>query len=128
MHADMDELLHLKLEGPLAELLTKVDPKLYAPYMTKERGNKVLYVVLNKALYGTLQAAMLFWEELSGFLINEMGFVTNPYDCCVVNKIIEGKQCTILWHVDDLKISHASQDVWRTSYANSITGTDRKHH
>ena len=45
MHADMDELLHLKLEGPLAELLTKVDPKLYSPYITKERGNKVLYVV-----------------------------------------------------------------------------------
>ena len=72
---------------------------------------KVLYVVLNKALYGTLQAAMLFWEELSGFLTNELGFITNPYDCCVVNKIINGTQCTILWHVDDLKISHVSQDV-----------------
>ena len=25
---------------------------------------------------------------------------------CVVNKNINGKQCTMLWHVDDLKISH----------------------
>ena len=24
---------------------------------------------------------------------------------------IEGKQCTIIWQVDDLKISHASKDV-----------------
>jgi len=24
---------------------------------------------------------------------------------------IEGKQCTIIWHVDDLKISHASKNV-----------------
>ena len=79
--------------------------------MADERGKKVLYVVLNKALYGTLQAAMLFWEELSGFLTNELGFITNPYDSCVVNKVINGTQCTTLWHGDDLKISHVSQDV-----------------
>jgi hypothetical protein len=27
MQADMDEVLFMKLEGPLAKLLTKVDPK-----------------------------------------------------------------------------------------------------
>jgi hypothetical protein len=25
---------------------------------------------------------------------------------CVANKMINGKQCTIIWHMDDLKISH----------------------
>ena len=30
---------------------------------------------------------------------------------CVVNKIIEGNRCTILWHVDDLKISHMDEKV-----------------
>ena len=35
----------------------------------------------------------------------------NPYDRCVVNKMINGKQCTIVWHVDDLKISHAKSAV-----------------
>jgi hypothetical protein len=35
----------------------------------------------------------------------------NPYDWCVANKMIDGKQCTILWHVDDLKISHVDADV-----------------
>lgn len=29
-----------------------------------------------------------------------------PYDPCVANKIIDGHQMTITWHVDDLKISH----------------------
>jgi hypothetical protein len=29
----------------------------------------------------------------------------------VANKDINGSQCTILWHVDDLKMSHGSQDV-----------------
>jgi hypothetical protein len=28
-----------------------------------------------------------------------------------VNKTIDGKQCTISWHVDDLKISHVSHEV-----------------
>ena len=35
-----------------------------------------------------------------------LGFVSNPYDPCVINKIIDGKQMTIGWHVDDLKVSH----------------------
>ena len=40
-----------------------------------------------------------------------MGFVLNPYDPCVANKIINGKQCTIVWYVDDNKISHVDAQV-----------------
>jgi hypothetical protein len=71
----------------------------------------VIYAVLAKALYGTVQAALLFCKNLSGFLIDKLGFVMNKYDRCVVNKTINGKQCTILWHVDDLKISHVNVKV-----------------
>ena len=39
------------------------------------------------------------------------GFVLNPYDACVANKEINGSQCTIIWHVDDLKISHNDPKV-----------------
>jgi len=35
----------------------------------------------------------------------------NPYDKCVVNKKINGEQCTIIWHVDDLKLSHVEKKV-----------------
>jgi hypothetical protein len=104
MQADMDEVLYMKLEGPLAHLLTKVDPKQYSQFVATERGKKAIYLKLKKALYGTLQAALLFWKDLSGYL-QEVGFKINPYDWCVENKMIDGKQCTILWHdVDDLKI------------------------
>jgi hypothetical protein len=34
------------------------------------------------------------------------GFVLSPYDPCVANKIVDGKQMTVCWHVDDLKVSH----------------------
>ena len=40
-----------------------------------------------------------------------MGFTLNPYDKCMSNKMINGKQCTIAWHVDDNKISHVNVDV-----------------
>jgi hypothetical protein len=75
-----------------------------------EKGRKVLYVRLAKALYGTIRAALLFYRKLSETLTS-WGFIINPYDPCVVNKMIGGKQCTILWHVDDLKISHVRLPV-----------------
>ena len=110
MQSDIDELIHIRLEGPMAELLTKVDPKKYRKYLTEEHGKKVMYVELSKALYGTLQGATLFWKNLSGFLVEE-GFEINPCDWCVANKMVNGKQCTIVWHVDDLKLSHVEQSV-----------------
>ena len=38
-----------------------------------------------------------------------MGFVINPYNSCVANKMINGTQMAIRWHVDDSLISHVSQ-------------------
>ena len=42
-----------------------------------------------------------------------MGFVINPYDMCVASKTINGKQCTIVWYVDDLKVSYEIQKYGR---------------
>ena len=91
-------------------MLIQVDPS-YEQFVVEEKGKPVIYTELDKALYGTLQAALLFWQDLSGYLIKELGFEPNPYDPCVVNKIIKGKQMTIGWHVDDLKMSHVSQAI-----------------
>jgi len=40
-----------------------------------------------------------------------LGFVLNPYDPCIANCTIDGKQCTIAWYVDDTKISHEDHNV-----------------
>jgi hypothetical protein len=106
----MVDKVHMKMEGRMAELLVRLDPKLYRKYVTMEKGKTVLYVELKKVLYSTLKAVLLFWKMLTAQL-KEWGFEVNPYDWCVANKTIQGKQCTILWHVDDLKISHVSADV-----------------
>ena len=35
----------------------------------------------------------------------------NPYDLCSFNKMVNGQQCTIQFHVDDLLISHMDLGV-----------------
>ena len=60
---------------------------------------------LQKALYGTLQAAMLF---------------TVNY---LANKIINRKQFTILWLVDDLKLPHVDQALIEKIVANEAVET-----
>jgi len=107
LQVDMDNEVHMQLEGKMAELVVQLDRALYTKYLTEENGKLVIYVQLKKALYGTLKAPLLFWKHLSAKLIG-WGFAANPYDSCVVNN---GAQCTILWHVDDLKISHVNPDV-----------------
>jgi hypothetical protein len=91
-------------------MLEKMDPKLYRKYVKDENGKSVLYVELLKALYRRPRAALIFWKLLSNKLI-QWGFEINRYDWCVANRMIDGKQCTILWHVDDLKISHVDAEV-----------------
>jgi hypothetical protein len=38
----------MKLEGPIAHLLTKVDPKQYSQFVATEKGKKVIYVKLKR--------------------------------------------------------------------------------
>ena len=110
MQAFIDETVHIKFDNKLIDLLCEVDPSL-KQYVSYENGKRVLYTKLNKALYGTVQASRLFWERLSSFLIDQNGFERNPYDFCAVNKTVNGKQLTIVWYVDDLKISHVDSAV-----------------
>ena len=61
LHADMEDEIHMLLEGKITELIVKLDPKLYCKYIWEnEKGKSMLYVRLKKALYGMLQAALLF--------------------------------------------------------------------
>jgi hypothetical protein len=43
--------------------------------------------------------------------MDKHGFERNLFDYCVVNKVLNGSQCTIVWYVDDLKISHLNENV-----------------
>jgi hypothetical protein len=94
------------LKGRLAELMVQVAPNLYRKYITTDRkGKAILYVKMQKAIYGLLRSALLLYRKLVAEL-ESTGFVINLYDPCVANKVINGEQITVCWHVDDLKVSH----------------------
>ena len=93
LHADMDDYTLLKLEGEAVDIMCKVN-KDYEQFVCFEKGRKVLYLRLLKALYGCVKSALL-WYELFSTTLKDMGFELNPYDECVANKTIDGKQCTI---------------------------------
>ena len=90
------------LIGKMVKLLVKLQPELYRKYViTSKNGEPMLYVKLLKGLYGLLRSALLFYKKLAGELVN-MGFEINPYDPCVANKMVNGSQMTVTWHVDEL--------------------------
>jgi hypothetical protein len=126
--ADMDEEVFMCLRGRLAELMVKTAPEIYQKYIYVGSDNKpVLYVKLQKALYGCLRSALLFYLKLLKDLEDRV-FKLNPCGPCVANKVINGKQFTITWHVNDLKLSHVdTKVVYDTiTWLKSIYGEDMR--
>jgi hypothetical protein len=76
MQVDMDELVPMRLERKMVDLLLHVHPE-YGRHMTIINGRRLLYVQLTKALYGMIRAALLFWRKLTSKL-RDWGFVLNP--------------------------------------------------
>jgi hypothetical protein len=52
---------------------------LYGPAMVLENRKKVLYVEVLKAIYGMLEAALLWYKTFRKDL-EDIGFIFNPYD------------------------------------------------
>ncbi len=109
---DGDETVMMKITGVLVDMLVKLNPELYGRYVVYERNrrNKVLYVQVMRAIYGMLEAAILWYKKFRGEL-EQKGFKFNPYDPCVANRTEKGPHHTLLFHVDDLKFSHKDSKV-----------------
>jgi hypothetical protein len=102
---DGEEII-MELEPLLVSILSKVAPSI-KPFID-EKGR--VLVKLTKAMYGTLDAAKIWYEKLTGEL-QKMGFVPNSVDPCVLNKTVRGKQCTIMVYVDDLLVTCVDQEA-----------------
>ena len=77
LSADMDIEVHVVFRGTLAEMMVMANTALYWPFVSYETGKPVLYVQLQKALYGCLKILLLFYEKLVGDL-EAYGFKINP--------------------------------------------------
>ena len=109
LKADMPDYVLLRVTGEAVDALLRVNAEKYAKYVVIENGVKVLYLRLNKAMYGTIKAAIL-WYTMFKDNLEGMGFKLNPYDLCVANKMVNGHQLTVGWYVDDVKMSHMDDD------------------
>ena len=99
----------MKITGLLVDYMIQLDPE-YRKYVVYENGKRVIYVVILRAIYGMLEASLLWYKKLRGDL-EAYGFEFNPYDPCIANKMVNGKQHTIRFHVDDLLSSHVDPKV-----------------
>ena len=89
LNAKMKDEVYMKIIGKEVNLFWKICPDL-EQYTTYEGKKKILYVQLDKALYGCVQSALL-WYELYSTSLKDMGLIINSYDMCVANSIIEKK-------------------------------------
>ncbi len=98
--------VYMVLDPLVAKILAKLDPNV-AQYINT---NGEVIVKLTRALYGCVQSALLWFNKLKSTL-EEAGFVANPYDMCVFNKMYKGKQITVAFHVDDLLMTSQSDEA-----------------
>ncbi len=102
-----DMELVVKMDGELADLFCELNPALND--FRDEHG--ILYLKCKKALYGHIEAARLFYNDLNMSLTEKLGFKRNAYDPCIYNKQTEEGVITVRTHVDDLKASSKSRQL-----------------
>jgi hypothetical protein len=120
-----DEPCYIRFEGIMVDMICQIEPSYIKCIKYGRNKRKWMIGKLSKAIYGTLLGARLFYDKLRG-LLEEWDFIINNYDECTFNKMVNGKQLTVQFHVDDLKISHMDETVIKdmVNDLNGIFGQD----
>ena len=102
---DPSKLVFMRITKEVSQIMANLDNS-FSSFINTDG---TLVVELDRALYGCIESALLWFRELSGFL-TKIGFVTNPYDVCVMNKTTKAGKATIGIYVDDILLtcSHPS--------------------
>ena len=95
----------MKITGVLVHLPVEMAPELYGRYVVYDNGRTLLYVEVIRALYGMLVTYLIWYNKLCSDL-EDIGFEFNPYDPFVDKRMVNDKQYTIIFHVDDLLSSY----------------------
>ena len=105
-------------EGIMVDMICEIDLSCHDKIIwSKDRKKKFLYDQLVRVVYRTLLGAIISYNKLSKHLIDH-GFVQNNNDMCTFNKMVNGEQITVQFHVDDLKVSHKDQAVLEDFLSN----------
>ena len=97
---DPTKLVFLRVDAFITPMLVRANPAM-AQYVSQ---TGTIIVELDRALYGCIESAKLWFDELSSTL-KMMGFIANDCDPCIMTKYIKGVRITVIIYVDDLLIS-----------------------
>ena len=108
---DDKDMTFIKIWGVLVDILLEIEPDVYGPnVITDRKVIKKLPVQFQGTIYGKMIASLLYYKKFRN-IIEDEGYVLNPYYPCVANKIIKVSQMTVCFHVDDYKLSHNIPNV-----------------
>jgi hypothetical protein len=100
----VDETIIMNIDHEVLQLLNIVDPdRDYSKFIEiDKKGNEKGYVRLNKALYGLIQSARIWYNHLRNVML-KYGYIANEYDPCIFNKVNIDRKIvsTACFHVDD---------------------------
>ena len=120
----------LRLDSQTAAILCELDGS-FQQYLRKDGS---IVVKLNRALYGCIESAKL-WYDLLKDTLEKDGYIVNPMEPCVFNKIVNGNQCTVAVYVDDLMFTCKDEKTIKDTIAvlekrfeSSLSVTSGFHH
>ena len=108
----------MKVTGVLVDMILELDSETYSKHEVFENGNKLIYVVVLRAIYGMLVAELLFYKKFCGDLEN-IGFEFNPYDTYAAARIKVCDQHTVILHVGEVMYINNSRSQMTSSEGKS---------
>ena len=104
---EKSKIIRMKLDKYLAKVYCNILPK-ETGFMLSDGS---LIVELDKALYGCIESAKLWYETLRG-LLHSIGFICNAYDKCVFQRKDHNNRIVFLSvYVDDIMLLAPEEDV-----------------
>ena len=99
-----DKTLILKPRGCFADIMCDINEE-YRQYVRYDKGQRVIYLRVLMEIYGCIKLA-LPWYNFYTITLKDEGYKLNEYKKYVSNKTINGKQCAVVWYIDNIKASH----------------------
>jgi len=106
---------YVRLNRFLTEVMVTIDER----FLKFVGDNGTMVLKLNKALYGCVIAAKLWYDMLRSTL-EDLGFKRSEYDMCVFSRCSDDKHTTLTIHVDDVKI-FAPNDIERDRVIDQLS-------
>jgi hypothetical protein len=117
LEANMKSKIFMKFNDELTSIIVELFPR-YAPFVS----NACITVQLDRALYGCIESALMWYKEVSFFLIS-IGYSQSCEDACFFFKGEGPEKTHVVVFIDDFLITAQNCQKLRTSSTTSRGNT-----